>query len=314
MGWKIVEYYLRSVIEDGIAELRENVDEIDFVFRDLVAHPTMRKYGAKIVDDIKRWFAHTDIPVLAAYGQNDIKLPSITVHLAASQEAPEYRTMQDHWDYFRYPTAAALVAGPFFGTAYDAETGVVTFDKSLDLSQAIQGRKLYSQRIDQVFTLQGTMNTNEVGLPPFEQKVQTLTIVDAEGNIPEHIDIAELFLLSAVDFKMYRGQAAWFRETFEIKANANSNSDQAIWLYYILAYILMRYKHRFEEVGLESQTFGASEFFRDIGKAPNNIWGRTIRFTFLVNHEWREPVQVLELVGVNLNAENPVTHEIIGLT
>lgn len=313
MGFKIVEYYLRSVIEDGIAELRKNFDELDYVFADLTNHPTMRKYGARVVDDIKRWFVHNDIPVLSAYGQNDIQLPSITVHLLSSQEDPAYRTMQDHWDYYRVPTEAARLTPSLYGISYDPEKGQVHFDKHLDLSAAIQGRKLFSARIDQVFTIDGTLVTNDPGTLPEDLVPQYITITDADGNVPGGIDIAELYILSTVDFKMYRRAAAWFNETFEIRANANTNGDQAIWLYYILAYVLMRYKHRFEEVGLESQTFGAAEFFRDVGKAPNNIWGRTVRFNFRVNHEWREPVQSLELVGVNLNAENPITNQLAGL-
>jgi hypothetical protein len=94
---------------------------------------------------------------------------------------------------------------------------------------------------------------------------------------------------------------------FEVRVNSNTSNDQAIWLYYIVAYILMKNKNKFEEVGLENQTFSTSEFSRDVGKMPNNIWGRTLRFSFLVQHTWKEKVDVLEIVQVNVNAETGVT-------
>jgi hypothetical protein len=311
---KIVEYYLRSALSEGLDELRKNTDTIDEVFQELACPPLSSAFGDKIIDEIKCFFRDNDIPVRSAFSQNQIELPSLTVHLLSSQEAPEYRSMQDHISYQRAPKAPSVLQGPFYGLAYDSETGKLTLPKTFDTSRFIKGRKIFSAEDDEVYTIKGTMKLNDPGTAAYDLQEQSVCLVNLQGEVPESVKFAKLSLLSSVDFALKRVAGTWFREVFEIRVNAQTNSDQAVWLYYITAYILLRNKWRFEEVGLESQTFGVSEFTRDVGKMPNNIWGRTIRLTFLVQHQWKEDVESLELVGVNLNAENSVTNEITFLT
>lgn len=314
MSMKIVEYYIRSVLSEGIDELRTNVDLIDEVFEELTCPPLDKQFGKKIVDEIKCFFRDNNVPVRSALSQNQIELPSLAVHLISSQEAPEYRSMQDHISYQRLPKPATVLQGPFYGVSYDQETGKLTLPKGLDTSNFIKGRKIFSAEDDEVYTIKGTMKLNAPGTAAYDLKDQYVHLVNSAGDVPESVKIAKLSLLSSIDFKLKRVAGSWFREMFEVRVNAQTNSDQAVWLYYITSYLLFKNKWRFEQVGLESQTFGVSEFMRDVGKMPNNIWGRTIRLTFLVQHQWKEDVDSLELVGVNLNAESSVTHEIVNLT
>jgi hypothetical protein len=305
MGFKIVEYYIRHVISDGIAELRKNPDLLDDVFAELTCSPLDQMYGKKIVDEIKCFFKDNDIPVLAAYGQNQIQLPCISVHLISSQEDQDYRSMQDHWGFIRTPKKASVLAGPVYAKEYDPETGKLTFDKSVDLSKVVKGRKLFARRDDTVYTLVPTFKINK-NVPAYELEDQFVHVVDSTGGIPERVDFSELYILSSIDFEIHRLALTHFRENFEVRVNAQTNTDQAIWLYYIVSYILMRNKGNFEKLGMESQTYSASEFTRDVGKSPNNIWGRTFRFSFLVQHSWKEEVNAVEIVEVNVNSETNV--------
>lgn len=314
MSMKIVEYYLRNALAEGLDDLRKNTDLIDEIFQELACPPLNSAFGDKIIDEIKCFFKDNDIPVRSAFSQNQIELPSLTVHLVSSQEAPEYRSMQDHLSYQRVPKAPTVLQSSFYGLSYDSETGKLTLPKTLDTSKFLRGRKIFSAEDDEVYTIKGTMKLNPSGAPAYDLEEQCVHLVNSKGDIPESVRFAKLSLLSSVDFVLKRVAGTWFREVFEIRVNAQTNSDQAVWLYYITAYLLLRNKWRFEQVGLESQTFGVSEFTRDVGKMPNNIWGRTIRLTFLVQHQWKEDIESLELVGVNLNAENSVTGEITFLT
>jgi hypothetical protein len=310
VGFKIVEYYIRQVLDEGIAALRKDVDQLDVVFADLLCPPLGNVFGKKILDEIKCFFKDNDVPVLSAYNQNQIPLPSVVVHLISSQEDPQYRAMQDHVGYERSPKQATQLAGPLYAKSYDPITGKLTFLKETDLTQFIAGRKLFARREDTVYTLVPTFMINDATAEAYERTEQYCHIVDAHGDIPEFIDFSELYLLSSIDFVLHRVAAVYFRETFEIRVNTSINTDQAIWLYYIISYILMRNKDKFEEVGLETQTFSTSEFTRDIGKMPNNIWGRTLRFSFLVQHTWKEEIISPELVSVNINVETNVTRVI----
>jgi hypothetical protein len=310
---KIVEYYIRYAIEKGIEDLRKNPYIIDEVFGELACQPLATVFGANMIEQIRCFFMDNDIPVRAVFSQNQIDLPLITVHLVSSQEAIEYKALQDHIGFKRVPKEPTVILGPFYGVTYDSTTGRLTLPKTMDLTQFIAGRKIYSAEDDAIYTVTGTMQVNQSGTPPQELQDQWIHIVTADGSVAERVQIARLTLLSSVDFYLKRIAGSWFREVFEVRCNAQTHHDQAVWLYYITSYILMRNKYLFETLGLESQTFGGSDFSRDLGKMPNNIWGRTIRLTFMVQHTWTEDIDALELVGVNLNAENPITNEIIQL-
>lgn len=64
------------------------------------------------------------------------------------------------------------------------------------------------------------------------------------------------------------------------------NSDEALWLYYIVNYILFKRKRHAERLGLQLQTFSATDNARDSGKLADNIWVRTIRFRCIVQNFW----------------------------
>lgn len=311
MSMRIVEYYIRQVLSDSIQRLRDNPGQIEEVFSDLACPPLDKVFGRKIIDEIKCFFTSNDIPVRSAFSQNQIDLPSISVHLISSQEDQQYRAMQDHVGFERVPKEPAVIQGPFYGISYDPDKGRLYLPKTMDLSEFINGRKLYSKEDDVVYTISGTIKANEPNTEPYDLQDQYITIVDPQGDIPDRLQYASMYLLSSVDFYLKRVAGTWLREVFEIRMNAATNSDQAIWLYYITLYTLLRNKAFFEQVGLESQTFGASEFTRDAQKMPNNIWGRTIRLTFMVQHTWTEDVDAVELYGVDVNVQSNVLEHIL---
>lgn len=313
MSIKIVEYYIRQVLSEGIQRLRTSPELIDEVFAELAQSPLDKTFGDKIIDEIKCFFVDNDIPVRSAFSQNQIELPSITVHLLSSQEDPQYKAMQDHIGYERTPKQPSVIQGPLYALSYDSTNGRLTFPKTTNMLAFRQGSKLFSVEDDEVYTVEGTIKVNESGTPVYQLEDQYLTLVDVDGEIPTRVKFARLYLLSSIDFTINRVAGSWFKEVFEIRVNAHTNNDQAIWLYYIASYILFSSKMYFEEVGLESQGVGASEFRRDTQKMPNNIWDRTIRITFLVQHTWNEAVDVLELEDINVNVESSVTGQITTL-
>jgi hypothetical protein len=289
VGMKIVEYYIRSILEDGIADLRKNIDLLNDVFSHLLTDPLLNvKFGYKILDDIKKFFRENDIPVRSAWSQNQFDLPCITVHLLSSQEDPQYRAFQDHVGYMTVPKVPSVILGPFYGTSYDPITGKIIVSKDLDMTNVNGGTILYCKRSNEYFTVRPTIVWNEPGTLAHDKIPQYFHIVDEDGTIPESVDFAELYILSSVDFETKRIAAITLMEIFEIRVNASTSSDEAIWLYYVVLYILSKNKNYFESVGLESQTFSANDFSRDAPKAPNNVWGRTFRMTFRVQHSWVE--------------------------
>jgi hypothetical protein len=68
-----------------------------------------------------------------------------------------------------------------------------------------------------------------------------------------------------------------FTTYIDIGIRSNRNSDQTLWLYYILAYILFKEKRTAEKLGMQLQTWSASDYQKDATYQSENIWTRWVR-------------------------------------
>lgn len=290
MGFSIAEYHIRNVIEDSIARMRDEPEVIEEIFAELTLGTAARRQGRKTIDEIKKFFMENDIPVRAAFSQNQVELPSVTVNLASSSEMPQYRAFQDHVDYAQRPKVAAKLSDMFAADSYDKETGVVTLAPTFQSDFLLPGQPIFSCKDGVAYFVTGLIIANEPDTLPKDLRPVSFRIVDKDGKKPKRPDLTQLFILSKIDTENRRLAAAMFEETFDIKVHAGSHTDQAIWTYYVVVYALMRNKGYFEQVGMHNQTFVASEFTRDNSKGPNNVWGRSIRYRCQVQHTWCEDV------------------------
>lgn len=79
-----------------------------------------------------------------------------------------------------------------------------------------------------------------------------------------------------------------FNVMLDVLIFGTKNSDEVLWLYYIVNYILFKRKRQAEALGLQLHTFSASDYARDIPKLPENVWVRTIRFKTTVQNFWEQ--------------------------
>jgi len=95
------------------------------------------------------------------------------------------------------------------------------------------------------------------------------------------------------------GTAA-FSVMLDIGVHANKGGDHVLWLYYILAYTLFKYKPTLTRFGLEMGTFSASDYSKDAEKMGNNIWTRWVRYRCVTQNDWAadDLVEVDMEVGV----------------
>lgn len=97
------------------------------------------------------------------------------------------------------------------------------------------------------------------------------------------------------------GTAA-FSVMIDIGCHANKGGDHVLWLYYILAYTLFKYKPVLTRLGLEMGTFSASDYSKDAEKVGNNIWTRWVRYRCVTQSDWSaDPLSESEL-NVNVRA------------
>jgi hypothetical protein len=85
----------------------------------------------------------------------------------------------------------------------------------------------------------------------------------------------------------------------DIGLHASKTSDQVLWLYYIVTYILFKYKLYAESLGLRLQTFTASDWDKRPEYMTENIWTRWMRFRCTTQNFWDGEANV-EVTGVDL--------------
>lgn len=90
--------------------------------------------------------------------------------------------------------------------------------------------------------------------------------------------------------------------------------DQVLWMYYIVSYILFKYKLQFERLGLKLHTFSASDYAKDadkMGASGNNIWTRWVRFRCTTENFWAaQPLRKFEHVHTHQSIGNPYSVDI----
>lgn len=96
---------------------------------------------------------------------------------------------------------------------------------------------------------------------------------------------------------------AVFSTMLDIGIHANKGGDHVLWLYYILSYVLFRYKNQFERQGLQMQTYTASDYNKMDQKNPDSVWTRWIRFRCTTQNDWQaETFKDIEDLELKLKA------------
>jgi hypothetical protein len=109
------------------------------------------------------------------------------------------------------------------------------------------------------------------------------------------------------------GTAA-FTVMVDIGIHMSRGGDQVLWVYYIVSYILFKYKLNFERLGLKLHTFSASDYAKDadkMGASGNNIWTRWIRFRCTTENFWSgERLKEIEHVHTHAHIGGPFSMDI----
>lgn len=68
-----------------------------------------------------------------------------------------------------------------------------------------------------------------------------------------------------------------FTVTADIAIHSDRNSDQTLWLYYIMSYIMFKEKRTAERLGIQLHTWSASDYNKESRYMAENIWTRWVR-------------------------------------
>ena len=101
-----------------------------------------------------------------------------------------------------------------------------------------------------------------------------------------------------------------FNVNLDVILMGNKNTDEVLWLYYIVNYILFKRKRQAEALGLQLHTFAATDYMKDQMRMPENVYSRTIRFRTTVQNFWdSEPYLNIEDMEVGVTFESTAEDE-----
>jgi hypothetical protein len=96
-----------------------------------------------------------------------------------------------------------------------------------------------------------------------------------------------------------------FNVNLDIIIMGTKNTDEVLWLYYIVNYILFKRKRHAEALGLQLHTFMATDYNKDMVRMPENVYSRIIRFRTTVQNFWSsEPYLNLDDLEVGITYES----------
>lgn len=96
-----------------------------------------------------------------------------------------------------------------------------------------------------------------------------------------------------------------FNATIDVIIMGTKNTDEVLWMYYIVNYILFKRKRQAEELGLQLHTFAATDYTKEQRLMPENVYSRTIRFRTTVQNFWdSEPYLDIDDMEVGVTYES----------
>jgi hypothetical protein len=271
---------------EGIKRLRANPWLLDYVWAwQKYDSLTKDKYGQKEIDQAKKWFMSTELPVFLFGFQDTTQAPSITIQLAGTD--PEYVTLADiHSTPFTEidrPDGQWPALTSALNPVYELSTGKVTLlsDPGIII---VPGQKLFLNNSTAYEILE--VDSNSVFY------IEPGLVLDLSDSV---IKSNSAKVLLPMESMMYK-------ETYIIGCHVNTEPAHLIYLYSIMAFILLWGKEDLLEArGFAKSSFTATDFSKNDPFQVENMWARYITLSGTVQHIW--PKQFVGRIdGIEISA------------
>lgn len=262
---------IRSALIEGLADLRRNPYLLDYVFASLPKDDlTADTYGQKEVDQAKKWFLATNIPVVLNIRIDEAKFPCLAIMLGESSEAEN--TLSDTHYQPQEDTAAVwpVLVGPFAITSYDAATGTVVIP---------------SEIAAQLVVVPGMVLEDQVGkLYPILEIVDT-TIFTIQPGIVADFGMAQI--RSAQPSLVTALESLAFKESYVVGCFVQGEPVHLTYLHSIVVFILLRYKEKLlEGRSFERSTISSTDFRKNDSTEMENVFNRYVTVNGFVRNFW----------------------------
>lgn len=285
---------IKTAIELGLEDMRENPWLLDDALSDAVENPYLRaKYGQKQIDAMKEWFANNPIDIYMRDRNDKDRFPCITITLGTSQEKDDMKSMADQSSESVQLLPNTInkpipyVVKPFPLISYDQNTGLVEIDPTL---KGIEG-----------------VGAGMILVNPDNGTGYKILDGNPEGFFIEpNMDLSSVVRLAVVpqyQFYTARREHSFFQETYFIKCHAHGDPQTLLWLWTLVSYSILRYREgMLESQGFTQSSISSSNMETDSAYTTpggESVWVRTITLTGMVENSWiKSPRRIIESVAL----------------
>lgn len=260
---------IHSAIEEGIEDLRRKPYLLDYVFASLVKDDlTKKKYGQRVIDQARKWFLSTNIPVFMSTHLDAYEKPCISITLLESAEA-EYTLGDVHYEPQEDHSRLHPALCEPFTPSYVSSTGTLTLPSDLGLVMAT-GMVIVDHRGRQHEILEVDSDT--------VVKIKAGTVADFRDSVIKGQSPSQIITWESMTMK----------ETYHIGCHVGGEQTHLAYLHSILVFVLLRYKERLLEArGFERSTVQSSDFRMTEGSEADPVgFSRHLNLTGYVRQVW----------------------------
>jgi hypothetical protein len=266
---------IRTALLEAIKDIRRNPWLLDWCFASLLKDPlTLNEYGQKEIDEAKKWFLHTEIPVFMSTRIDDVKMPAISIHLASSAE--DAATLSDvHYQVSEeVDTAWPALAGPLTPLGYESPTGRMNLD---------------GDDLEGLVLVPGMLTVDRTGKVRPILEVQEDNVIIVEPGV---VDFRDMLIKGGQPKLIADIESVICKETYQIGCHVNTKDVHLIYLHSIVAFALFRYKETLLEArGLERSIIQSMDHSRNHAFDNELAFSRFISLTGYVRQSWPKVVQ-----------------------
>lgn len=268
-GWHQSDVIIRSALQKALADLRSKPFLLDYVFASLAKDDlTKGVYGQKEIDNAKKWFLSTNIPVFMNTRFDEAKLPAITIGLIESSESEltlgDLHYIPQQIDLSVHPA----LTRPFTPVSYNSAQGALQLPNDLELI-VVPGMVL----VDSTGALHEILEVlDDVNIRIAPNQTVSFNNTVIKGQKPGRIVEIESVVM---------------KETYSIGCHTGGEQSQLTYLHSIVSWCLLRYKQELLEArGFERSQISSTDFRRNEGFEDQLAYSRHIQIFGFVRQSW----------------------------
>lgn len=280
MGATLTDFVIEGIIRDGIAEIRADPSRLDDIFSEFKEPHLATLYGAKAINDIKKYILANKISIVQSWLQVGASVPCYSIQLLGTDEDNQRAFIGDFAGIEEESIERAEILQSSAPYSYNHVTGYILADDTVDAALINIGH-IFIDGAGSEFLVVGGID-NATGQKRFN--IGPGQTVNTTGTF--HI-------VSSIDFVRYIVKKIHINEQIMVGIHTAGDPNLGKYLYHMLVYILASNKMKFDPRRMQLLSFSASDFNQASEYLPEQIYTRFVTLRTFSEMSWRSRAEVI---------------------